>query len=86
MTPHRIAALCALAFAASLASAQSTDAPAEPPVAKQDCAKRHDHGAERQMPTPKAGCKSEKVAKAKPQAKKNAPIQGHDHGKVHKGQ
>lgn len=92
MNSHRIAAVCALAFAASLASAQpaepagSTATPAAPPAAKQDCGKRHDHGAERQVPTPQVGCKSEKVAKTKPQAKKNEAIQGHDHGKFHKNQ
>jgi hypothetical protein len=82
----RIAATCAFALIASVASAQSTDTPAEAPVAKQDCAKRHDHGAERQAPTPQAGCKSDKVAKAKPQARKKATVQGHDHGKIHKNQ
>ena len=87
MNFHRIAAICTFAFAASVVSAQSADAPAEAPAAKQDCAKRHDHGAERQAPTPQTGCKAtKKDAKAKPQAKKNEAIQGHDHGKVHKNQ
>ena len=92
MNFHRVAAVCALAFVASLASAQpaetagSTETPVAPPAAKQDCVKRHDHGAERQVPTPQAGCKSERVAKTKPRVKKNEAIQGHDHGKIHKNQ
>jgi hypothetical protein len=87
MNFHRIAAACALAFAASVVSAQSADAPAAASAAKQDCAKRHDHGAERQAPTPQAGCKTtQKVAKAKSQAKSKGAIQGHDHGKMHKNQ
>ncbi|GAB3758846.1 hypothetical protein GCM10028796_05130 [Ramlibacter monticola] len=87
MKPHRIAATCTFALMASVASAQSADMPAESPATRQDCVKRHDHGAERQMPMPQTGCKAaEKVGKAQPKAKKTDPIQGHDHGKVHKNQ
>lgn len=49
----------------------------------QDCAKsmpRHDHGAERAMPTPPMACSG---AVDKTAAKSNAKL-GHDHTKFHK--
>lgn len=84
MMSSRFVLACALALAAPLAFAQAPAAPAEKPAAAQDCVKPHDHGAERQAPTPGKGCKpAAKVAKAKPQAKGKS-VEGHDHGKVHK--
>lgn len=74
-----------LAFAATTAFAQTADVPAAAASATQDCVPqkaRHDHGAERGMPTPQKKCAPEKkTAKAKTKA-----VQGHDHGKVHKNQ
>jgi hypothetical protein len=74
-----------LMFAATTAFAQNAEAPAASASAAQDCVPqkpRHDHGAERGMPTPQKKCAPEKkTAKAKSNA-----IQGHDHGKVHKNQ
>jgi hypothetical protein len=77
-----------LAFAAA-AVAQDLPATAAPPVAatsaQTDCAKptaRHDHGAERGMPTPKAAAP---CGSAKTKAKAKA-VPGHDHAKFHKNQ
>jgi hypothetical protein len=87
MNSLRIAATCTLALFCSLAYAQSSETPVESTAAKQDCVKRHDHGAERQAPSSRKDCKTEKkAAMAKPQAKKEGAIQGHDHGKFHKNQ
>lgn len=93
MNIHRLTLLCALAFAGSSAFSQSADTPAAAPAtapapaAAQDCAKHHDHGAERYVPTPGKGCNpAEKVAKSKSQAAKAKTIEGHDHGKIHKNQ
>lgn len=92
MNIPRIAVTCALALTASLSFAQSTETskentlPENAPAAK-DCVKRHDHGAERQVPSSRKGCKPPaKVAKAKTEGKKAEDIQGHDHGKFHKNQ
>ena len=86
MNTSRTLLACALSVAASLALAQTPEAPAEKPAATQDCVQRHDHGAERQVPTPKKGCKpAPKVSKVKPEAK-DKPVEGHDHGKFHKNQ
>ena len=87
MKLQRIALACALSLAATSIFAQSTDAPAEKAPAAKDCVKRHDHGAERQAPTPDKGCKpAQKTAKSKAAAPKEKTIEGHDHGKVHKNQ
>jgi hypothetical protein len=85
MKPDRIAALCTLAFLAAAASAQTPGTPTEPPAAKQDCAKRHDHGADRLAPTSRWRCKpADKVVKAEPDVARDGAIRDHDHGRVHK--
>lgn len=87
MKPDRIAALCTLAFLAAAASAQSPATPAEPPASKQDCTRRHDHGADRLAPGSRWRCKpADQVVKAEPAVGKNDAIRGHDHGRVHKNQ
>lgn len=82
--------IVALAFA-SAAVAQDAPVPATvaPPVAAApapgDCARpmaRHDHGAERYTPSPKAAAPCGTV-KARAKAKS---VTGHDHGKFHKNQ
>lgn len=83
--------IIALAFAISLSSAAlAQDGPAAPAAASSastDCAKpmaRHDHGAEKGTPSPKAmaPCGAESASPAK-KVKAKA---GHDHGKFHKNQ
>lgn len=82
--------ILSLAFAtAALAQDAPVPATAAPLVAAArapgDCAKtvaRHDHGAERNVPSPKAAAPCG-PAKTKPKAK---AVTGHDHGKVHKNQ
>ena len=93
MKLHRVALVCALGFVGMSAFAQTPEMPAAAPAsatapaAAQDCVKPHDHGAERQVPTPSKGCKpAGKVANSKAQAAKTKAIEGHDHGKVHKNQ
>lgn len=86
MNTRHLLLTCALSLGASMAIAQGTAAAADPAAKAQDCVARHDHGAERQVPTPKKGCKpAAKVVKATPDAKEK-PVQGHDHGKFHKNQ
>jgi hypothetical protein len=86
--------IVAFAFAISLSTAaiaqDSAGAPAAPvtaPSASTDCAKptaRHDHGAEKGTPSPKAmvPCGAESAAPAKKAKAKT----GHDHAKFHKNQ
>jgi hypothetical protein len=89
-TSHLIAAALAVLFSSLPVAAQSVPAPpvtaASAPQA--DCAKafkRHDHGAERNAPSPQAmPCRAEAGASsADAGAKKPAP---HDHAKFHKNQ
>lgn len=78
----------AIAIAASPAFAQQAQAPAPSQAASatKDCTKRHDHGAERQMPSSRKDCEPASKKDAGGSAKKQATTQGHDHGKVHKNQ
>jgi hypothetical protein len=80
-----LATTLALAYFATPVLGQTAAAPAAVASAEQDCAPqkpKHDHGADRGMPTPQKKCGAEKKAtKAKVKA-----VQGHDHGKVHKNQ
>lgn len=87
MRTNRIVMACALVLVASGVFAQAAETPSEKPPAAKDCMKPHDHGAERQMPTPSKGCASaDKATKAKASTRKNKAIEGHDHGKMHKNQ
>lgn len=76
-----------LAFTAG-AFAQSAAAPAAAASATSavpDCVPqkpRHDHGADRGMPTPQKKCGTQPRGKAA----STKAIEGHDHGKVHKNQ
>lgn len=99
MNVHRILwlAICAASVAttfATTAAAQPQAAAAATPAASsamspKDCARpmaRHDHGAERGSPTPRArpaGCPPETAASASA-PRKLKPV--HDHGKIHKNQ
>lgn len=76
-------AFAAAAIAQDLPAAAAAPASAAP--AQTDCAKpmaRHDHGAERGMPTPKAAAP---CGPAKTRTKAKA-VTGHDHAKFHKNQ
>lgn len=86
LRPIAIAFALALAAGASFAQQAPTPAPAEAASAAQDCAKRHDHGAERQAPAARSGCKPVAKKAAKASRNKDAAMQGHDHGKMHKMQ
>lgn len=82
--------ILSLAFAGA-ALAQEAPAPTSPPAAVAaapgDCARpmaRHDHGAERLTPSPKAAAP---CAPAKTRTSAKAKVgPGHDHGKFHKNQ
>jgi hypothetical protein len=78
-------AAAALVLAAATAFAQP--APAQAPAsAMQGCgaaASRHDHGAERNVPTPQKPCKP---GAPKRKAKASHDMNGHDHGQMHKTQ
>lgn len=54
---HACAIALSFALAASASFAQQAQAPADAASAKQNCAKRHDHGADRQAPSSKRDCK-----------------------------
>ena len=74
-----------LGLAVSGALAQKAPAPADAASSAQDCAKaRHDHGADRGMPSAKSGCKP--LAKKEAKADTKSDVQGNDYGKVQKNQ
>ena len=79
----------ALATAASAGFAQQASAPdaAASAAAAQDCPRqaRHDHGAERYMPTPQHPCKP-KGGAAAAKSSRGKPVQDQDPGKVPKNQ
>jgi hypothetical protein len=75
-----------LAFTMSASFAQQPAAAADPASAAQECAKaRHDHGADRGVPAAKSGCKP-MAKKSKVATTDKKPVDGHDHGKMHKTQ
>jgi hypothetical protein len=83
--------LALVLFGAALAQERPATDPAPAAPSSGDCAKplaRHDHGAEKGTPSPKAGAPcadapAASAAKTKAKAKaKGKP--GHDHSKVHK--
>ena len=86
----QMSSLAVLLVGSALATAQD-QAPAPPSSAASmpmDCAavspKRHDHGAERNAPTPAASSCASKTAAGSAAKPKPRPI--HDHAKFHKNQ
>ena len=85
MSARSITIALALFVAIGASHAQQAGAPepasAEP--AKATCVqkKRHDHGAERNAPTPQPRCKD---AAPVTQGSDGKPIKGHDHARTHK--
>lgn len=85
MTARTLIPTLVLALSATAAAAQTAVPAAAAASATQECVPqkpRHDHGADRLMPTPQKKCpEQQKAAAAGTKA-----IQGHDHGKIHKNQ
>ena len=87
------AAAFTLAATAALAQGAPSDAASAPAMSAsmpQDCSKmmsRHDHGAERNMPSSKSmGCAQAAADKASAPAKSKTAAGKHDHAKFHKNQ
>lgn len=88
MSVPSVALLAALAVLSVPVLAQQASEPAAAASSAMagDCVKapaRHDHGAERNVPTPHKPCSP--AAQADTQ-RTQKPVPGHDHGKVHKNQ
>lgn len=75
-----------LASASTLAQPPAAaSAPMSAASKQQDCSAKHDHGAERGMPSGKTTkCANSPDGAASAPAKKK--VEPHDHGKFHKGQ
>lgn len=90
MSVRSLATLVAFAILSVPALAQQAGAPAAAAssAASEECVKApapHDHGAERNVPTPRKPCQAAAdTGGSKQPAQK--PVTGHDHGKVHKNQ
>lgn len=92
---RHLGAVAAFTLAATAALAQGAPADAAPaPMMSasmpQDCSKmmsRHDHGAERNMPSSKSmGCAQAAADKASAPAKAKTAAGKHDHARFHKNQ